>query len=294
MEQRSPKDSGAQQTEQQAQPVDPVEEARRAAFTTSDPGAAFAHFRAEAEALPSEELTPFRGRAEILRVNVTEALEVVGPVLGVAAEQLKNAPIRSVLELPALISALGYAVGRVPATALSDGEIKAHQTELSPLRTDTLDYLEIAARPGQKLVPEGRVRAIREGTGAMDGAQDAVAISAVFEEFAEALSGKHPFTPKQIQRLAYLGATLQLMLTPTGAVTTAPQRPKEAVLRDQFAELVRRRYHELELLATVALGSEAARAKIPALYRVVHQPETPAEATPDLASKPEPVADPVG
>jgi len=239
-------------------------------------------------------LTAFKGRSEILRVHVTEALGVLGPVLGVAAERLKDAPLRGVLELPAVILGLGYAAGRVPAVGLSDGEIKAHQNELSPLRTDTLDYLEVAARSGQKLVPEGRVRAVREGTGALDAARDAVAISAIFEEFAEPLSGKHPFAPEQIQRVAYLGATLQQTLTPRGAVTTGSERPKEAVLRDQFAELVRRRYDDLELLATVALGLEAARAQIPALYRTVYAAETTAEATAEVPGEPEAAGEPTG
>ncbi len=282
------KGRGAKPSDAGAAAVDPVEAARRAAFTTTDPAAAFAHFRAEAEAVPSEGLSTFKGRSEILRVNVTEALGVLEPVLGVAAARLKDPPIQSVLEIPALVLALGYAIGRVPATSLSDGEIKAYQTELLPLRADTLAYLEVAAGPGQRLVPEGRVRAIREGTGPLDAARDAVALSAVFEEFAESLSGKHPFRPEQIQRLAFLGATLQRTLTPRGAVTTAAERPKEAVLRDQLAELVRRRYNELELLATVALGPEAARAQIPALHRAVFREETPAAPAADDSSKPAP------
>ena len=51
---------------------------------------------------------------------------------------------------------------------------------------------------------------------------------------------------------------------------------------------MRRRYNELELLATVALGPEAARTQIPALHRAVFRDETPAAPPADNSSKPAP------
>lgn len=255
--------------------------ARKAAFVTTDPAAAFAHFRAEAEKVPVTGLSVFTGRAAIVQVNVQRALAALDPGLEVVAQRLADAPLRAVLELPSLALALGFAAGRVPARKLSEGEIRAALEELSPLRAATLAYLEVAASPVVKLVPAERVRAIRAGTGKLDAAQDAVAIAGIFEEFGEDIAGRHPFTAEQIARLSELGAVLVQQIRPGDAPAAPTSRAPTSVLRDQFAALVSERYDQLRVLASVAFGAASANAKIPALRSFIAQSVAEPEETKD-------------
>ncbi len=245
--------------------------ARKEAFATVDPAAAFAHFRAEAERVPVAGLVVFTGRPAIVQVNVQHALAALEPGMEAVAQRLSDAPLREVFELPALALALGFAVGRVPARKLSEREISAAIEELSPLRAATLSYLEIAASPLLRLVPAERVRAIRAGNGKLDAAHDAVALAGIFEEYGEVLAGRHPFTAEQLGRLSELGAMLVQQIRPGDAPAAPSSRAPASVLRDQFAALLAARYDQLRVLATVAFGATEANARIPALRSFLPQ-----------------------
>jgi hypothetical protein len=246
-------------------PVKLVAAARKAAFTTNDPKLAFDHYRSLAERVATAELGPFTGQPLLMRHNVLAALATLEPHLGVAAARLQNPGFREAFELPTLVLALDYAVGRVPVVSLSRGEIADMLREGSPWRELTLSFLEIVSHPLLALVPRERVAAVRKGTGKLDSARDFVAIPGLFAEFAGALEGKHPFPPETLERLGVLGSALVAEMQPGGAVVAAAPRSPEAILRDQLAKLVEDGYDALQVIATVALGKRAADEMLPAL-----------------------------
>ncbi len=259
-----------------------VAEARAAAFVTDSQAAAFAHFRPLAEAVDADGLPPSPGKYALVRSNVADALQVLVPALPHVAATMVTPPIREVLELPALALALSFAASRVPARTYSAGEIAAARAELGPLREVTLSYLEVAAHPLVRQVPAARVQAIRSGKGAIDNAQDGIAIAGLFAEFAESLANKHPFEPAQIVRLEEIGNMLVQTLQPADAAAAPPAAPHEAArLRDQFEALLAERYEMLKLCASVAFNPTRAQALIPALRRSTPRLPSAVEAPAD-------------
>lgn len=254
-----------------------IAKARAEAFTTKDPAEALEHFRSEAAAVSADGVTVFTGRPLVMLANVNEALRVLAPVLVKAVDQLKRPRLREVFELPALVLALEFSSHRVPSAKLSAGEIAKLYDEMSPLREVTLKYLEVVSSKVVNLVPEARVRAIREGSGKLDATQDAVAIPGVFTEFDDALRGKHPFTDEQLAKLGELGALLLQNIKPGGATKAPAERPPEAVLRDQFGALVAEWYDHLLVLAGLALGKARADELLPALRSARREKSAPAQ-----------------
>lgn len=257
-----------------------VAAARAAAFTDESPGRAFEHFRPIAEAVPAEGLFAFNGQPLIMRANILRALARMEPHLPEAAEKLPGARLREVLELPALVMALDFAVGRVPVAKLSAGDIEKMLAEGGPWRELMLTYLEIASHPLIGLLPRERVAAVRTGRGKIDTAQDFVMLPGLFAEFGGALAGKHPFPADRLDLLSTLGGALVQQLRPGAAVAEVPKRTAEAILRDRFAALVVERYDHLQVLATVVLGKRGADELLPALRSAV--------AVSTAAPKPEP------
>lgn len=276
--------------------ADPVSEARALAWTTDDASAAFAHFRPLAERVPTDGLAVFTGQPMVMFANVHAAIALVEPHFGLVAEQLRNPRFVDVFELPSLVLALQVAAARVPARALSTGEVDAMLSEASPLRELTLGYLEIAAHPLLSLVPTERVRAIREGSGKLDFAQDCLAISNLFAEYASSLSGQHPFSAETLRRLDALGSALIQQIKPGNAIATAPTRTPESILRDQLAAMVRDRYEHLLLMASAALGRAKAEALLPSLHSTAAPPPTKVNddkpaAKPDATASDKPASD---
>lgn len=98
--------------------------ARAAAFTDDTPAKAFAHFRPLAEQVETADLAVFTGQPLLLRANILTALDAASPHLDAAVNALREPKLEQVFELPALIMALDFAVGRVPIASLSAGEIE--------------------------------------------------------------------------------------------------------------------------------------------------------------------------
>jgi hypothetical protein len=92
--------------------------ARAAAFTDEAPSKAFAHFRPLAEKVPTADLAVFTGQPLLLRVNILTALAAVEPHLEAAVSALREPRLEEVFELPSLIMALEFGVGRVPVAKL--------------------------------------------------------------------------------------------------------------------------------------------------------------------------------
>jgi hypothetical protein len=278
---RAPKAPPANSPARRALRADPIPLARAAAFTTDSPAAAFEHFRAAAERVPAAGLPPFTGQPLVMLHNVRRALAAVEPHLAVAVERMPGAPLQTIFELPAMTLALDYAAARVPVQKLSTGEIDAMLAEGRPWRELYLSYLEVVSHPLIGLVPRERVAAVRKGSGKLDAARDFVALPGLFEEFAAALEGKHPFAPDTVARLGELGNALVRQISPGSVVVTAAPRAPEAILRNQLAKLVEDGYDALAVVATVALGKRAADELLPALRSTVaFAPAEPADGHP--------------
>ncbi|MEP7119675.1 MAG: hypothetical protein ABJE95_02150 [Byssovorax sp.] len=239
--------------------------ARARAFTDDAPATAFAHFRPMAEKIATADLAVFTGQPLLLRANILTALEAIEPHLDAAVRALREPRLELVFELPALVMALSFGVGRVPIAKLSAGEIEKMLAEGAPFRELMLSFLEIAAHPLLNLLPRERVAAVRAGTGKLDKAEDFVAIPGLLAEFESALAGKHPFPAATIDLLATLGGTLVKQLRPGNAIAEVAKRTKESILRDQLASMVVDRYDHLQVLTTIALGKRKADALLPAL-----------------------------
>jgi hypothetical protein len=218
-----------------------------------------------------------------MRANIRAALAAVEPHLASAVLALRDPKLKEVFELPSLVMALDFAVVRVPVAKLSAGDIDRMLTEGGPWRELMLGFLEVASHPLLNLLPRERVAAVRAGAGKLDRARDFVALPGLFAEFAEALSGKHPFPADKLDLLATLGGALVQQVRPGNAVTEVAKRGAESILRDQLAALVADRYDLLQVLATVALGKRKADELLPALRASValggaHAPAAPEEA----------------
>ena len=239
--------------------------ARKMAFADEAPQKAFAHFRPLAEQVPTADLAVFTGQPLLLRANILAAVAAIEPHLEAAVNALREPRLDEVFELPSLILALEFAVGRVPVAKLSAGEIESMLAEGAPWRELMLSFLEVAAHPLINLLPRERVAAVRAGKGKLDQAQDFVAIPGLLAEFSAALAGKHPFPADKIDLLATLGGTLVKYVRPGNAIVEVAKRSKESILRDQLAWMVVARYDRLQVLAAVALGRRKADELLPAL-----------------------------
>ncbi len=239
--------------------------ARATAFNDEAPPTAFAHFRPLAEQVPTADLAVFTGQPLLLRANILAALAAVEPHLEAAVNALREPRLDEVFELPSLIMALEFAVGRVPVARLSAGEIESMLAEGAPWRELMLTFLEVAAHPLINLLPRERVAAVRAGKGKLDQARDFVAIPGLLAEFSAELDGKHPFPADKIDLLATLGGTLVKYVRPGNAIAEVAKRSKESILRDQLASMVVARYDQLQVLAAVALGRRKADELLPAL-----------------------------
>lgn len=255
-----------------------IQAAKAAAFKDVTPAAAFAHFRSKAEAVPTTDLVVFTSKPLLLLTNVQTALDVLEPHLEVVVNALRDPQLQGIFELPSLVMGLEYATERVPVATMSTGEIDHLLSQGAIWRQLMLDYLEVVSEPQVGLVPRERVVAIRSGRGKLDKAQDFVAISGMFTEFASSLAGKHPFTQEKIDWLSGLGATLVQQVKPGQAVTVS-KRSSESILRDQFAHLVVDGYDRLLVLAGLALGKRKADELLPALRTAVVRPGASDEPT---------------
>lgn len=258
------------------------------AFHTTEPARAFAHFRREAEDVDIPDGYVFRQDVAVALRNVDRAMAVMADRLPEVARALPGADVVALAELPALALAAVHAHDRVPAYAPSTREIDAALSVVRPLRAAALTFLEVAADLG--LVPAGRVRAIREGSGKLDEARDCVAIVAVFEEHRDALAGKHPFTEAQFKTLAHRGAWLVQNVTPARALAApSPRRGAESVERDRIVRLLEDRYDQLRTAAVVCFGIREVDAKVPPLWSSTRASTAPAEE-PDPEPEPDPEA----
>lgn len=228
-----------------------------------DPKLAYEHFLPRAMALPLKEVPVARVSAAIARVNVEKAHRAISPRLSELRQIAPTLDPTCLADLPALAYAFEYAEKLVPKDQ-SDGSIDAALAQVSPIRQAALAYLEAASFCG--LVDAGRVRAIREGTGKLDMASDAVTIAGLFEQAKGQLAGRHPFSQEQLTILRERGNWLLNRLKPSGAVRDPKSRSPEALVKDRFAKLLEDDYATLLKAAVALWGIDGYRAQIPALH----------------------------
>ena len=260
------------------------------AFVSEDSEACFKHFSSLLASTPEGALERYAADPEIARVNLVRGLDAVRPHFAHLAKALPLLPLTELEELPSLALALGFAADRVFKPA-SPKEIRARQESLRPVRSQTLRYLEIVAERG--LAPADRVKKIRADRGPVDEARDAVAIVALFNEFASQLANKHPFPPEVLTKLAEDGNWLLKQLLPTGATPEKGAPSEDTLTRDRLWTEVVRRYDLLYQAAVTVWGRRGVDDHLPALQSRVAtashaEPPAPAkEEGKDGAKKPE-------
>lgn len=255
-------------------------EAARQIFTTQDANEAYRHFlpRVQAE-VPAGEAEVCRISVDIVRANVDRGVGALAPHLARIRERLPLCPIDDVLELPSLSLALVAASGRVVAPA-SDREIEARFDKFRPMRELTLKQLEIFAE--LKLVPRPRVAAIRRGSGQVDNARDGIDIAGMFQEFADVLAGKHPFSPEYLAVMAEHANWLLIQLKPSGAHHKPSERAPEAIVRDQLWTVIQRRYDHAREAGVAVFGLKQLDAHVPPIGARTQAGAAPAaEAAPE-------------
>lgn len=245
-------------------------------FVSTDSEACFNHFAPLVASIAADALETSNADADLVLHNLKRGVDAVTPQLAaLVAGPLPKLDPDEILELPSLCLAFGFAQNKVFVPA-SPQEIRAHQASLRPSRRQTLQYLEVVAELG--LVPADRVRDIRANSGALDEAHDAVAIAALFNEYASALQNKHPFPPEQLKQLAADGNWLVQQLTPKGAVPGKQARSPEAIARDQLWTELGRRYDLLFMAGVAIWGRRKVEEHVPPLHQRVPTPAKPKPA----------------
>jgi hypothetical protein len=231
-------------------------------YVTTDPAAAYKHFLPLVQALPEDTLRACNLDVEIARHNIDRALTALEPHLAAVRKKLPSASIPEILELRSLGLALVFADDLI-LPVVNRRAIKDRLALLRPLRDRTLRQLEILAEVG--LVPEARVRAIRMGTGPIDSARDAIAIPALYEEYAKAFVNKHPISPESLTELREHGQWLLPQLKPKGAIEAPSERDPAAVIRDRFWTMVGDRYDLAREAGVAAFGLKRLDEQMPLL-----------------------------
>lgn len=208
-------------------------------FVTDDRADAFAHFAALVASVPDEAIDPWHYDAELVRANAARALGALEPHLTGFEKKLAHVDFDEVRELATLAGALAFVDSRVVPQA-SPQEIKKVQQRQRPKRKLALLQLEILRELELLAAPE-QARAGESGRGPIYEARDGVAATAVFEQEASAIAGKHPFSADWLKELRDDSNWLLAQLRPKGAKTDAPEMSDDARARGQlWTELVRR------------------------------------------------------
>jgi hypothetical protein len=129
--------------------------------------------------------------------------------------------------------------------------------EATTLRAKLLTAAEALAASG--LLPEAKVKKIRQGNGGIDRAKDCVELAALFKENADAIRGKSPVSAADVKRAAELGTQLLDVLKPKGSRRSAKTKEQREAIedRDRLGTLLVRRYDASRRAAGWFFGAKA-------------------------------------
>ncbi|WP_437912672.1 hypothetical protein WME73_37345 [Sorangium sp. So ce302] len=206
--------------------------------------ACYKRFAPEALALPDRDVELCRADVRIAFANVKQGVAAACADPARVRRALPELPLDDVLSLPDLGRALVFASTRVTARPASSREVEAKLKVVAELREPMLSLAETLARRG--LLPRDVVAEIRAGSGKYDMASDGMALAHLYEEHADALRGKHPFTREEFELLREASEWLLDNLTPDGARRpAAKQRGEAEAMRDRLWTLLVRRHADL-------------------------------------------------
>ncbi|AUX36105.1 MULTISPECIES: hypothetical protein [Sorangium] len=206
--------------------------------------ACYKRFAPAALALPDREVELCRADVRIAFANVKRGVEAACVDPARIRRALPELPLDDVLALPDLGRALVFASTLVTARPASSREIEAKLRIVAELREPMLSLAETLARRG--LLPGDVVAEIRAGSGKYDMASDGMALAHLYEEHADALRGKHPFSREEFELLREASEWLLDNLTPDGARRpAAKQRGEAEAMRDRLWTLLVRRHADL-------------------------------------------------
>ncbi|WP_437971846.1 hypothetical protein WMF04_22245 [Sorangium sp. So ce260] len=210
--------------------------------------ACYKRFAPLAAELPDRDVEVCRADVRIAFANVKRGVQAACAEPARIRRALPELPLDDVLALPDLGRALVFAATRVTARPASSGEIEAKLSLVTELREPMLTLAETLAKRG--LLPKDVVAEIRAGSGKYDLASDGMALAHLYEEHADALRGKHPFTQEELDQLREASEWLLDTLTPDGARrSVARQRSEAETMRDRLWTLLVRRYADLRKIA---------------------------------------------
>lgn len=205
-------------------------------------------FVAEATQLHARDVAIFNGNAQVALQNARA---------GVAAVMAERARIESDPEAPEVDFAKISATARVAealvfaANAASNAvaersETNAQMSKVYELRDELLaNAVSLVKSKVIKGKDADSVANIQKGKGAIDAAQDCIALGALFRRVARDIEGKSPITPERVREAAQAGSDALLVLAPDGVVVErSGEDPvaKAAEMRDRMAALLTRHY----------------------------------------------------
>jgi hypothetical protein len=236
---------------------------------------------AQREVAP-ESVQVFNGSIDLLLPNVQSGLAAITPLRDAIVERYPNTKWSHIEALPGLARAVILAATLAAAPPASAKEIAPKLQRLRALRPLMLQQLELLAHPEVALVDQSEVRAIREGTGPLDEARDAVAIATVFTRDREKLAGKHPFSAAKIAELREVGDWLLAQLLPAHAKSAPGSRAAEknayAAQRDLLWTLLVRWHDEMQRAATAVFSINEVSERVPSLFARTAKKGEPAAA----------------
>jgi hypothetical protein len=227
-------------------------------------------------------LKPCTANEDLVRANVRTSVAALQPFLARFADELPRIPTSRLGE------ALDLASGLVHARQLADGQagpprpanLKAKTARLYELRGLLLNQAKLLASLG--VLPTERVKAIQEGHGHLDAANDGSSLNTLYTEFAGPLTGKHPFSAEVIAELGQLGHELSQYFKPLEAKKAAPVA-SDTVSPDEIVQRIWAVlgvvYLDLRKAGFYFFGEEVDD-HVPPLQARLAAPRTPAPTTP--------------
>lgn len=206
-----------------------------------------------ARKLAPDRLRRFSVDASLAHHNIVKGVQAVMPKRAEVERQLPHEDLDALFELPDISRGLLHIGARV-ATRDDDGRLRADLVEARALRRLLLTTADALAQAG--VFKATVVAEIRKGNGAINTANDCVALADMFNRDPKALA-KTALTGAQIARAAALGGSLQTRLKPGRAKGRKPlteEMKRKRDERDRFWTLIEQRYERLWSIGALLFG----------------------------------------